>query len=483
MNTSCADTSSKSPSAVLEALWRGVGLNAQSLGRAQLTGSNQRLRSSFAVGAAAQASVAAAALAATEMGARRQPDLAAQSISVDMEHALAESTALFMLDGRLPSIWAPISGLYACGAAIGQPGWVRIHANFDHHRDGALRLLGLPPGKDTSKLQVAQALQSWNALEFEAKATEAGLVVVALRSLQEWVNHPHSAALREQPLINITQIDGGRRCAPRAWPNVTPTALPLEGLRVLDLTRILAGPVAARTLAAYGADVLMINSPHLPNIEAVADMSRGKRSALLDLKTPDGMASMQQLLGGAHVFLQGYRPGSLEALGLGVREVARLAPGIVYASLSAYGRIGPWADKRGFDSLVQTASGLNVAEAEAFGESAPRALPLQILDFGAGFLLAFGIQAALLRQAREGGTWHVEVSLARVAQWLLEIGRVPVIETPVAADPYAWLRPYLETTASGFGELCAVSPSAQLSRTPAVLRRPAVIPGTDAPRW
>lgn len=481
MNTSISTPSS---AAVLEALWLGAGLDARALGRVHLAGTNQRLPSSFAVGTAAQASVAASALAATEIGAMRQPGLPAQEVAVAMEHALAETTAFFTLDGVRPSIWSPVSGLYACGSAIGQPGWVRIHANFEHHRDGALLLLGLPPGEQTSRQQVAQALQSWNALDFEAKATAAGLVVAAVRSMQEWAEHPQSAALRAQPLVRITQIDSDSPAAPRAWRAIAPDALPLSGLRMLDLTRILAGPVAARTLAAYGAEVLMVNGPQLPNIESIADMSRGKRSAQLDLKTPAGVAQMRQLLAGAHVFLQGYRPGSLQALGLGVDEVARLAPGIVCASLSAYGRSGPWADKRGFDSLAQTVSGINLAEAEAFGESVPRALPMQILDYGAGFLLAFGVQAALLRQAAQGGTWHVEVSLARVAQWLVDLGRLPLTQPAPAADAAAdWLQPYLETTESGFGRLCAVRPSAQLSRTPASLRRPSVPPGTDQPLW
>ena len=474
--------SNLSPATALQALWGGAGLDVTALGRARLLGTNQRLPSSFAVGLAAQASVAAAALAATEVGALRQPHLPAQDVTVDMEHALAETTAFFTLDGVRPSIWAPVSGLYACGGAVGQPGWVRIHANFDHHRDGVLRLLGLPTGENTSKPQVAQALQSWNALDFEAQATAAGLVVAAVRSMQEWAVHPQSAALCTQPLVSITQIDADSPAAPRVWPAVPPDAAPLSGLRVLDLTRILAGPVAARTLAAYGADVMMINGPQLPNIESIADMSRGKRSALLDLKTPAGLAQMQQLLADTHVFLQGYRPGSLQALGLGVDEVARRAPGIVYASLSAYGRSGPWADKRGFDSLVQTVSGINLAEAQAFGEETPRALPMQILDYGAGFLLAFGVQAALLRQAKQGGTWHVEVSLARVAQWLVELGRQSPTP-PAQNEGGSWLRPYLQTTESGFGSLCAVRPSAQLSRTPASLRRPSVRPGTDEPRW
>jgi len=469
--------------AVLEALWHEAWLDASALRRAHLTGSSDHLRSSFAAATLAQASAAAGALAATEIGALRQPQWPAQEVTVDITPVLAETTGYFTLDGLRPPSWAPISGLYACGEAIAQPGWVRIHANFEHHRDGALRLLELAPGPHTSRDQVAQALRGWNALDFEARATAAGLVVAAVRSLEQWAQHPQCAALRTQPLIAITQLDAGHAAPPRAWPASGCAALPLEGLRILDLTRILAGPVATRTLAAYGAEVLMVNAPHLPNIEAIADLSRGKRSALLDLRSGDAMAQMQRLLPHAHVFVQGYRPGSLQALGLGVDAVARTAPGIVYASLSAYGRSGPWADQRGFDSLVQAVSGLNLAEAQAFGDATPRALPMQILDYGAGYLLAFGIQAALLRQATQGGTWHVEVSLARVAQWLVALGRVPVPHPPGAAGKTDWIEPWLETVASGYGELRAVRPSAVLSRTPARWRRPSVRPGTHAPDW
>ena len=175
-------------------------------------------------------------------------------------------------------------------------------------------------------------------------------------------------------------------------------ARPLEGLRVLDLTRILAGPVAGRTLAAFGADVMLVNSPKLPNISAIADTSRGKRSALADLHEPADRAALVAALQGAHVMLQAYRPGGLAALGFGAEQAAALRPGIVHVSLSAYGRTGPWAQRRGFDSLVQTATGINDAEGTAFGAGRPRALPMQILDMASAFLLAFGAEAALLRQ-------------------------------------------------------------------------------------
>jgi crotonobetainyl-CoA:carnitine CoA-transferase CaiB-like acyl-CoA transferase len=251
-------------------------------------------------------------------------------------------------------------------------------------------------------------------------------------------------------------------------------------VRVLDLTRILAGPVGGRALAAYGADVMLVNAPHLPNIEAIADTSRGKRSALVDLRTPQGRADMDALVAGAHVFIQGYRPGALQALGHGPEALAERRPGIVCVSLSAYGPQGPWRDRRGFDSLVQTATGFNVAEAEACGgPGKPRPLPMQILDEASGYLIAFGAAAALWRQQREGGSWHVQVSLAQTGHWLRQLGRV---DDGFAVTPPP-IEPFLETSASGFGELRGVRHSAQLGRTPAGWTRPSVPPGSSAPRW
>lgn len=249
---------------------------------------------------------------------------------------------------------------------------------------------------------------------------------------------------------------------------------------MLDLTRILAGPVGGRALAAYGADVMLVNAPHLPNIDAIADTSRGKRSALLDLRAGEDREAMHALLRDAHVFVQGYRPGALPALGFGAEELAARRAGIVCVSLSAYGTLGPWRDRRGFDSLVQTAMGFNQAEAEAACDPArPRPLPMQILDEASGYLIAFGACAALHRQQREGGSWHVQVSLAQTGHWLRHLGR---IENGFALTPPA-LDPWLETSESAFGRLCALRHSAQLSRTPAGWTRPSVRPGDSPPRW
>ena len=458
-----------SPDQAVQQLWRLAGLATERAATLRLSGADPVLASSFAVGTAAQATLGAAALAAAEFGHARNG--VAQEVALDMRHAALECLAHFSIDGRVPERWDKISGLYAC-----RDGWVRIHANFAHHRDGALKLLELPPGADTGKADVARALQRWDAVEFESAAASAGLVVAAARSFEQWDAHPQAAAIAALPLLSIERIDAA---APLVLAPLAAAARPLDGIHVLDLTRILAGPVGGRTLAAYGADVMLVNSPGLPNIESIIETSRGKLSCHVDLQTAAGRDTLRALLGEAHVFSQGYRPGGLASLGFAPQDLARMRPGIVAVSLCAYGHTGPWSGRRGFDSLVQTATGINHAEGQAAGSGDPRPLPIQVLDYASGFLMAIGASAALLRQAREGGSWHVRVSLAQTAHWLRSLGRV---DGGFGIDPPD-LAPYLDTSASGWGELVAIRHAAQFSRTPAGWTRPSVRPGTHPPRW
>jgi len=454
--------------AALEQLWSLGGLPPDALGTVRLTGAEPVMPSSFAVGTAAQSTIAAAALAACELGhLRGQPR---QPVAVDMLHAAVEATNAFTLDGRVPQLWDAFSGLYACA-----DGHVRVHANFRHHRDGALRLLGLDPAAAT-RADAEAAMRGWKALDFEEAAAARGLVATALRRFDQWDATPQGRAIAAQPLLTFERIGDA---APLALPAVDGQQRPLAGVRVLELTRILAGPVGGKVLAAYGADVLLVNAPHLPNIEAIADTSRGKRSALVDLDTEPGRETLRGLVDGAHVFVQGYRPGGLAARGFSPAALAARRPGIVCVSLTAYGTQGPWAARRGFDSLVQTAMGFNHAEGEAAGDGQPRALPMQILDEATGFLIAFGAAAALARQQREGGSWHVQVSLAQTGHWLRGLGRVP--GGLAAAKPDA--APFMERSASGFGALAAIRHAAQLARTPAGWAAPSVPPGAHPPAW
>ena len=240
--------------------------------------------------------------------------------------------------------------------------------------------------------------------------------------------------------------------------------------------------MCGRTLAVHGADVLLITAAHLPALQPlVIDTGRGKLSAQLDLRDQGARATLTGLLKQADIFVQGYRPGAIAGFGFGPQEAARLRPGIVCVSLCAYGHEGPWSPRRGFDSLVQNANGLNVAEAEAAGVEQPKPLPGQALDHGTGYLMAFGAMTALARRATEGGSWHVRISLAQTGHWLRQLGRIDGLACP---DPgFDAVRDRLEESDSGFGRLIAVRHPAVMAETPPRWARPSVPLGTHAPAW
>lgn len=459
-----------SPVEVVAALWRLGGGDAAALDYLRFAGSDPVLPSSFALGTAAQGSIAAVGLAAAELrhcaGAERQ------TVSVDMRHAAVEfrSEQYLMIDNSAPSsIYDPLFGIYRTGDGR----FVRLHMNFPHHRDNVLKLLGCAP----TRASIERALRKWDALAFETEAYQQGCVVAAMRSPDEWARHLQAAAVAAVPVVRIERIGDA---PPRPLSKGT---RPLAGLRVVDLTRIIAGPVAGRALAAHGADVMRISAPGLPFIDwLVKDTGRGKLSAYADIATSDGSAALQRLIGDADIFLQAYRPASLAGRGFGPADVAALRPGIVYGSLSAYGDLGPWATRRGFDSLVQTATGFNVAEAQAAGVEGPKELPCQALDHASGYLLAFGVLMARMRQASEGGSWLVRVALAATGRWIWNLGRVEkgfACSLP-SRDDVAGL---LGESRSPFGLMRGVRHSAELSATPAGWTRPAVPLGTHPPIW
>lgn len=455
---------------VLGSLWRLAGSDPAALLQVDLPGEEPALPSSFAVGTAAQASIAASALAAAELWRLKTGER--QRVRVPMRDAAIEfrSERYLRVGGAPPpDLWDKIAGTYRCGDGR----WVRLHTNFPHHRDGVLALLRCEHDRGA----VERALQGWRAEDLETAAAEAGLVVTAMRSFSEWDAHPQGQAIAGLPVLSIEKIgDAPAEALP-------PSERPLGGIRVLDLTRVIAGPVCGRCLAAHGADVLLVTAPHLPSmLPLVVDTGRGKLSAQLDLRQAPARERLRELIRDADVFVQGYRPGALAALGFGPDDVARLRPGIVTVSLSAYGHQGPWAGRRGFDSLVQTATGFNVAEAEAAGVERPRPLPAQALDHASGYLMAFGAMVALTRRAREGGSWHVRVSLAQTGLWLRNLGRIDGglhCRDPGLED----VRDRLEETASGFGQLTAIRHAAELSITLVRWSRPSVPLGTHAPAW
>jgi crotonobetainyl-CoA:carnitine CoA-transferase CaiB-like acyl-CoA transferase len=460
----------ESSSEILADLWTLAGGEHSALDAVALTGEEPQLPSSFRVAAAAQASIAAAGLAAAQIWKLRSGQ--SQDVAVDIRHAVVEcrSERYLRVDGKPPPpAWDAIAGIYRTR----DQRFVRLHTNFRHHRDAVCKVLNCKP----ERAEVQAALMQWDGEAFETAAYAGGCVVALMRSHDEWSDLPHAKALAALPLISIEKIGDA---APKRWPAGD---RPLEGVRVLDLSRVIAGPVAGRTLAVHGADVLLISGPDLPAIPWLTiDTGRGKLTSFAELKSEEGRGVLRDLLAQADIFSQGYRPRAVASLGFSPEDAARISPGIVYASLSAYGYAGPWAERRGFDSLVQTATGFNHAEGQAAGVDGPKELPAQMLDHATGYLMAFGAMMARARQSREGGSWHVRVSLAQTGRWLWNLGRVAggFKTEDLKADAVG---SFVEEVPSGFGPLLSVRHSAMLSKTPAFWARPAMPLGSHPPEW
>ena len=460
----------QSPRDILADLWTSAGGDPSALDTVTLTGEEPQLPSSFRVAAAAQTSIAAAGLAAAQIWKLRSGQ--GQDVAVDMRHAVVEcrSERYLRVDGKPPPpTWDVIAGVYKTR----DQRFVRLHTNFPHHRAAVCKVLNCKPERD----DVQAALMQWDGEAFETAAYAAGGVVAMMRSHDDWSASPHARALAELPSVTIEKIG---EAAPKPWPAGD---RPLAGVRVLDLSRVIAAPVAGRTLAVHGADVLLISGPDLPAIPWLTiDTGRGKLTSLVELKSEAGRGTLRDLLASADIFSQGYRPRALASLGFSPQDAAKINPGIVYVTLSAYGHAGPWAERRGYDSLVQTSTGFNHAEGKAAGVEGPKELPAQMLDHATGYLMAFGAMMAKARQSREGGSWHVRVSLAQTGRWLWNLGRVA--DGLKTEDlPRDAVSPFVEEVASGFGPLRAVSHSAALSRTPAFWARPAMPLGSHPPQW
>lgn len=406
-------------------IWQSVGGEAAALDRLTETGPGHALPSAFDVTGLAAGTVGCATLAAARLAELR--DGRARDVEVDRRHAAIafRSERHVTVDGvPPPTPWDPASGYYPTADG----GLVQLHCNFPHHRAGALAELGIDdPGDEQVAVAVAAAVADRGAQELEDALAARRMVASRLRTEAEWAAHPHGRAVADLPVLEIERIGDA---PPQPLPG-GPQAL--SGVRVVDLTRVIAGPVCGRTLAAHGADVLRVGAPHLPVIGPIlADTNLGKRWTDLDLRTDEERDRFLGLVAGADVVVQGYRPGGLAALGLDAHDLAVVRPGLVYASLSAYSHVGPWADRRGYDSLVQTATGVGAAGAAAAGVAGTRPLPAQALDHGVGWLLAFGVMEALHRRATEGGSWLVRTSLVQVRAFLGSLGTVDAL---AVADP------------------------------------------------
>jgi crotonobetainyl-CoA:carnitine CoA-transferase CaiB-like acyl-CoA transferase len=447
-------------------LLREVDLGPPAEDVVEISGHDPVLPNRYPVGEAAAVALAAGGIAAAELW--RMKTGRQQRVRVDVRRAAVSlrPNLVMRLDGgpppHSPADDNPLVQLYQCSDGR----WVHVHGVFPHLAEGTLKVLGC------TRDSVASAVARWRAQDLEDALAEAGMCGAMARSVDEWRGHPQAQALATVPRVEILKMGGSD-------PEPLPAGeRPLSGVRVLDLTRILAGPTHARTLAQFGAEVLHISSPNLPNADVwTLDTNQGKLTARLDLNDAAAAARLRGLAGGADVFAQGYRAGSLERRGFGPGALAELRPGIIYVSINCYGHGGPWRERPGWEQLAQTVSGIAV---EQGAPGPPRRMPAAACDYTTGYLAALGTMVALKRRATQGGSYHVRVSLTRTAMWFASLGAT--CDLSAAAGP-GDAGDITSQTQTAWGLLTHLKPAVELSETPVYWERPPAPLGSHPPAW
>ncbi len=438
-------------------------------------GADPILPTPFRISETGAATLAAVGLAASDLWELRTGRR--QEIAIDIRQATASlrSGQYLKIDGAsVPNGRNVVMGTYP--AKNGR--WSYLHCNFPNHRAAALKVLGVPEDREAVRKAVAQ----WDALELEEAIIAAKGAGGMVRTMEEWAQHSQGKAVAALPLMEIVKIgDSPAQPLPGG-------GRPLSGIRVLDLTRVIAGPTCARTLAEHGADVLKIAGAHLPSLgRQEYDTGHGKLSAYLDLRESKDTEILRGLVREADVFSQGYRPGTLGSRGFSPEALAQLRPGIVVVSLCAFSHVGPWASRRGFDTVIQTVSGITHRQGELFpgAQPGPQFYPVSAIDFLTGYLMAFGAMVALARRTREGGSWLVRISLAQVGRWLVERGQVPEADLKDVPKEFtsAELARWSMTSDTPVGRLQHLGPVVRLSETPPRWARPMVPLGYNQPVW
>ncbi len=430
-------------------------------------GTDPVFRTPWRIAEAGSAALGAVGLAVSDLWRLRTGK--PQAVKVDRHAAAASlrSNTYVLRNGERPVSWDPLTGHYPTRDGR----HMFIHTNHPHHRAGALRIAG---ATDDSKEALAAAVAKWDGQAIEDAIAAGSCVGGLTRSRDEWNAHPHGIAVARLPLIDIVKIGDA---PPRPLPK---GERPLSGVRALDLTRVLAGPTSGRVLAENGADVLHVVAPHLPyQTELLMDTGHGKRCAWIDLRDASGVETLKGLIREADIFTQGYRPGTLARRGFSPEQVAALRPGIVCVSICAYGHEGPWASRRGFDSIVQNVTGLAATQGML---ASPRNMPVQALDYIAGYLGALGAMIGLARRIEQGGSWLVRVSLVQMAHWLAGLGTVDA-SAGATELPDQELASLLMESDGLLGHLRHLKPVIQLSDTPAFFAKPAEPLGTSPARW
>jgi crotonobetainyl-CoA:carnitine CoA-transferase CaiB-like acyl-CoA transferase len=446
----------------------------------QFTGEDPILPTPFPVASAAAAALGLGASAAGEIWRLRGGTR--QDISLDLKAAAASlvSFSLLRLNGK--AVPRPADSNATVGIYRGMDGrYIHLHGGFPHLERRTLDLLN----SENDAEDIADAVAKWNVFALENALAYMNQCGAVIRTEEEWQRSPQGGALAHAPPITLKRIGD----APPL--RLEDSGMPLCGVRVLDLTRVLAGPSCGRTLASYGADVLGVRGPKLPTIDLFdLDTGLGKRSAFLDLAKPGDAETMRGLVRNAHVFIDSYVPGALAKLGFSPEALAHLSPGMVHVGISCYGATGPWAHRRGWEQLAQSVTGVAVeqgafmaARAGSRRESVPRLIPAAACDFITGYLAAAGAIAALQKRIREGGSWGVEVSLCATAQWLQALPRIVAKNIPEGWNPLEGLDGYFQSCETTRGRLDHLAPVVRMSKTQPVWELPPPIVGADQPRW
>lgn len=414
--------------------------------------------------AMAAAGMAAADLWALQTGRRQQVRVNARAAA-----AALRGSRYLRINGEKPAEDPErITGFYQ----LHDGRWIYLHCNFPNLRNRNLAILKAAAKRES----VAAAVATWDGLELEEAIMSSGGVGSLTRSEAEWLALPQVQAVARLPLLEIVKIgDAPAQPLPGG-------SRPLSGVRVIDLTRVLAGPTCARTLAEHGADVLRVTRQDLPDFGLFDfDTNVGKLSTHMDLRNAGEAETMRSLIRDCDVFSQSYRPGALARRGLAPESLAELRPGIVYVTLSAWGHEGPWRERRGYDSVVQSANGM----AWRPNNERPALLPYTPQDYIVGYLLAYGTMVALGRRVREGGSWLVRASLAGAGHWIRQHGLLDPSEYMHLPDelPAEELQSLLIHHDSPVGRIIQLAPVVQMSETPTRWSRPSVPRGFHQPAW
>lgn len=452
---------------------RGKGLPAN--GDFQITGADPVFSTRFKIGETCASVLAGIGVAVSDIWELRTGRRQSAEIDVRRAAATLRSTHYLQRPGADGAFAPVVNEHHQAMRAMTQPWptkdgrWFLPHFGLPNLRERVLKVLGCEPNPDS----VGKAVAQWDALDLEAAIDEARACGAMVRSNTEWLDDPHGQVLQAKPIVEIIKIADSD---PEKFPDGD---RPLSGIRTLDLTRILAGPIAARTLAENGADVLMVTGEHLPQInEHVMDTSHGKRSCYLNLKTAEGAAQLKELALGADVFSQGYRPGMLSDLGFGPEHLAELRPGIVYLSISCFGADGPFSHRAGWEQVAQTVTGI----CKEGSVDRPKLLPAAACDYTTGYLGAYGVLLALARRAREGGSYHVRVSLCQSGMFIYRQGKTDFAEPDMDLSEAERAALSIETN-TAHGPLRHLGPVLNLSETQPHWIRPTPVLGGNAPEW